>query len=88
LPARLDTWPGASSYQGGIHTRSIVRHCQAATATWSHSSILPAKVRAFETGGYIHVTTDWEDYAEQTLHVLSQEPQLSNTAADYALRPD
>lgn len=33
LPARLDTWPGASSYQGGIHTRSIVRHCQAATGT-------------------------------------------------------
>ena len=36
LPARLDTWPGASSYQGGIHTRSIVRHCQAATATCPH----------------------------------------------------
>ena len=33
LPARLDTWPGASSYQDRIHTRSIVRHCQAATAT-------------------------------------------------------
>jgi len=50
--------------------------------------ILPAKGRAFKTKGYIHVATDWEDYAEQILHFLSQEPQLSNTAADYALRPD
>lgn len=29
-PARLDTWPVASGYQGGIHTRSTTRHCQAA----------------------------------------------------------
>lgn len=31
LPARLDTWPVANGYQGGIYTRSIVQHCQAAT---------------------------------------------------------
>ncbi|MDE2389606.1 MAG: tRNA (guanosine(46)-N7)-methyltransferase TrmB, partial [Betaproteobacteria bacterium] len=39
-------------------------------------------------GGYLHVATDWEDYAVQILQVLSQEPQLSNTATEYAPRPD
>lgn len=40
-----------------------------------------------KAGGYIHVATDWEDYAAQILQVLSHEPQLSNTVADYAPRP-
>ncbi|MBT9569133.1 MAG: tRNA (guanosine(46)-N7)-methyltransferase TrmB [Thiobacillus sp.] len=39
-------------------------------------------------GGYIHLATDWENYAEQMLAVLSAEPQLANTVADYAPRPD
>ncbi len=39
-------------------------------------------------GGYIHVATDWQDYAEQVLQVLSDEPLLENTAADYAPRPE
>ena len=39
-------------------------------------------------GGYIHAATDWQDYAEQMLAVLSAEPQLENTATDYAPRPD
>lgn len=38
-------------------------------------------------GGYIHVATDWKDYAAQVLQVLSGEPALENTAADYAPRP-
>lgn len=38
-------------------------------------------------GGYIHVATDWQDYAEQVLAVLRAEPLLENTAADYAPRP-
>ena len=33
-PARLDTWPVANGYQGGIPTRSFVRHCQVGTETW------------------------------------------------------
>lgn len=41
-----------------------------------------------KSGGYLHVATDWQDYAEQVLEVLSSEPQLTNTAADYAPRPD
>jgi tRNA (guanine-N7-)-methyltransferase len=38
-------------------------------------------------GGYIHAATDWQDYAEQVLRVLGEEPLLENTAADYAPRP-
>lgn len=39
-------------------------------------------------GGLIHLATDWQDYAEQMLAVLSAEPLLRNTVADYAPRPD
>lgn len=39
-------------------------------------------------GGYIHCATDWENYAEQMLAVLSAEPALVNTSQDYAPRPD
>ena len=39
-------------------------------------------------GGYLHLATDWEDYAIQMLDVLSQEPSLENTADGYAPRPD
>ncbi len=44
-------------------------------------------VQKLKPGGYLHVATDWQDYAEQVLAVLSAEPQLRNTAADYAPRP-
>jgi len=40
-----------------------------------------------EQGGYIHLATDWEDYAVQMLEVLSAEPALRNTAAGYAEKP-
>ncbi|MGS0743275.1 tRNA (guanosine(46)-N7)-methyltransferase TrmB [Glaciimonas sp. GG7] len=39
-------------------------------------------------GGYLHCATDWEEYAQQMLEVLSAEPTLHNTAEAYALRPD
>jgi tRNA (guanine-N7-)-methyltransferase len=39
-------------------------------------------------GGYLHVATDWEDYAVQILAVLEAEPLLANTVARYAPRPD
>jgi tRNA (guanine-N7-)-methyltransferase len=38
--------------------------------------------------GVLHCATDWQPYAEQMLEVLSAEPLLENTAADYAPRPD
>ncbi|MCE2949414.1 MAG: tRNA (guanosine(46)-N7)-methyltransferase TrmB [bacterium] len=39
-------------------------------------------------GGYLHVATDWEDYAVQILSVLDAEPLLANTVDRYAPRPD
>ena len=38
-------------------------------------------------GGYLHLATDWEQYAEQMLEVLGAEPLLENTAPGYAERP-
>jgi tRNA (guanine-N7-)-methyltransferase len=35
-------------------------------------------------GGYLHCATDWEDYAQQMLEVLGQEPQLANSAAGFS----
>jgi len=49
---------------------------------------IAALVQKIKPGGYIHVATDWQDYAEQVLTVLSTEPLLENTATDYAKKPD
>ena len=38
-------------------------------------------------GGYLHVATDWQEYAEWVLEVLSAESQLQNTAETYAEKP-
>jgi tRNA (guanine-N7-)-methyltransferase len=38
-------------------------------------------------GGRLHVATDWREYAEQILEVLSAVPGLANTAAGFAPRP-
>jgi tRNA (guanine-N7-)-methyltransferase len=38
-------------------------------------------------GGYIHVATDWQEYAEWVLAVLTAEPLLHNTAETYAEKP-
>ena len=44
-----------------------------------------------KTGGYLHVATDWQEYAEWVLEVLNAESQLQNTANDltsgYAEKP-
>jgi tRNA (guanine-N7-)-methyltransferase len=38
-------------------------------------------------GGYIHVATDWEDYAREILDVMSAEGALKNSAGTFAPRP-
>jgi tRNA (guanine-N7-)-methyltransferase len=52
----------------------------------------PAFVRALALrlapGGYLHIATDWKDYADQILALLAAEPLLQNTARDFAPRPD
>jgi tRNA (guanine-N7-)-methyltransferase len=44
-------------------------------------------ITRLKPGGYLHVATDWQPYAEQILQVLSTEPGLKNTCADYAPKP-
>jgi tRNA (guanine-N7-)-methyltransferase len=41
-----------------------------------------------QPGGYIHLATDWQEYAEQMLAVLSSEQLLKNAVSDYAPRPE
>jgi tRNA (guanine-N7-)-methyltransferase len=67
-----DPWPKARH-----HKRRLIQPPLVATL-----------VSKLKPGGYIHCATDWENYAEQMLAVLSAEPALENTAADYAPRPD
>ena len=45
-------------------------------------------VSRLKPGGYIHCATDWENYAQQMLEVLSADPLLANTAVGYAPKPD
>ena len=44
-------------------------------------------VQKLQVKGTIHLATDWQPYADHMLEVLQAEPQLRNTAADYAPRP-
>ncbi|TNF62334.1 MAG: tRNA (guanosine(46)-N7)-methyltransferase TrmB [Burkholderiales bacterium] len=48
--------------------------------------------RHLRPGGYLHLATDWQPYAEQMLAVLGAEPLLANTAAPgsggYVPKPD
>lgn len=46
--------------------------------------LLCAKLKA---GAYMHVATDWQEYAEWVLEVLQAEPLLKNTATGYAEKP-
>lgn len=47
------------------------------------SKLLPK----LKTGAYIHLATDWQEYAEQMLSVLNEFKELTNTATDYAPKP-
>jgi tRNA (guanine-N7-)-methyltransferase len=46
--------------------------------------LLANRLRA---GAYLHVATDWEDYAAQILSVLADEARLVNTVDGFAPRP-
>lgn len=47
-------------------------------------------VAYLKPGGVLHLATDWENYAEQMLEVLSATPDLENTAGagSYAPKPE
>ena len=66
-----DPWPKARH-----HKRRLIQPPLVAT--------LASRLKS---GAYIHCATDWENYAEQMLAVLSAERLLQNTAVDYAPRP-
>jgi tRNA (guanine-N7-)-methyltransferase len=40
-----------------------------------------------KSGAYLHVATDWQEYAEWVLEILKIEPLLANSANDYAPKP-
>ena len=44
--------------------------------------------RKLKPGAYLHVATDWQEYAKWVLEVLNAETALANTAQDYAPKPD
>jgi len=50
--------------------------------------LVAALCEKLKPGGYIHAATDWQEYAEHILAVFSAEPQLANSARDYAPRPE
>jgi tRNA (guanine-N7-)-methyltransferase len=66
-----DPWPKKRH-----HKRRLI---QPAFAELAASRLAP--------GGYLHVATDWQEYAEHVLEVLRATPGLANTAADFAPRP-
>jgi tRNA (guanine-N7-)-methyltransferase len=67
-----DPWPKARH-----HKRRLIQ-----------PSLIALLASRLKPGGYIHCATDWENYAEQMLEVLSAEATLENTADGYAPRPD
>ena len=67
-----DPWPKARHHKRRLIQPDFVR-------------LLASRLKS---GARIHLATDWKDYAQHMLQVLSAEPQLCNTAADYAARPD
>ena len=40
------------------------------------------------SGAYLHLATDWEEYAHQMLQVLGAEPLLANTVEGFSARPE
>ncbi len=66
-----DPWPKARH-----HKRRLI---QSAFVALLASRLAP--------GGYLHCATDWEEYAQQMLEVLSANPQLINTANGFAAKP-
>ena len=69
-----DPWPKARH-----HKRRLIQ-----------APLVATLARRLKPGGYLHCATDWENYAEQMLEVLSAEALLENTALEggFAPRPD
>lgn len=66
-----DPWP-----KGRHHKRRLVQP--------SHVALLRSRLRL---GGRLHCATDWVEYADAMLEVLTADPGLENTADGFAPRP-
>lgn len=67
-----DPWPKKRHHKRRLLQAEFVR-------------LLCAKLKP---GGYLHFATDWEEYAQWTLEVLSAELLLTNTVNGYAPKPE
>ena len=67
-----DPWPKARHHKRRLIQLGLVRRL----------------CECLKPGGYIHIATDWEDYAIHILQVLQQESCLRNSANDFSPRPD
>ncbi|MGZ8236651.1 MAG: tRNA (guanosine(46)-N7)-methyltransferase TrmB [Methylobacter sp.] len=69
-----DPWPKKKH-----HKRRIVR-----------PSFVESLTKKLQSGGYFHAATDWQNYAENMLEVLSAGTGISNTSdtGDYCERPE
>ena len=52
-----------------------------------NAAFVHALAQRLSPGGYLHVATDWEDYAQEILATLAAEPLLENTAPGFCPRP-
>ena len=50
-------------------------------------AFVAALARRLTPGGYLHVATDWEEYAEQVVATAAAQPLLVNSAERFAPRP-
>jgi tRNA (guanine-N7-)-methyltransferase len=65
-----DPWPKKRHHKRRIMNPGFVR-------------LMASRLRS---GGYVYFVTDWEEYAEATLEVLSAEPSLTNVYDTWATR--
>jgi len=67
-----------------------VKEAMESILTDSERTELSRLLNKLQAGAFIHMATDWQNYAEHMLDVLQQYPQLRNTSDtnDYIPRPD
>jgi tRNA (guanine-N7-)-methyltransferase len=53
-----------------------------------NASFVKLLASRLKPGGYVHVATDWEEYAREVLETMTAEAQLENTAESFATRPE
>ncbi|SET33951.1 tRNA (guanine-N(7)-)-methyltransferase [Nitrosomonas marina] len=66
-----DPWPKAKHHKRRLIQPSFVNHL----------------CKLLKQGAYVHLATDWEEYAQHMIAVLNNERLLYNTASQYANRP-